>query len=75
MYMALLFEPAALLIGYLCKHITLRLVGEMLLIVNASHWTEIGVEMHAVLQKYFDIYEQCGACYEIMVYQFIALAQ
>jgi hypothetical protein len=31
--------------------------------------------MHAVLQKYFDIYEQRDACYEVTVYQVIALSQ
>jgi len=35
----------------------------------------MGVEMHAVLQKYFDIYEQRDSYYEVMVYQVIALSQ
>jgi hypothetical protein len=36
-YIALFFEPASVLIEYVCKHITMRLVGEMLLIVNAAY--------------------------------------
>lgn len=35
-YVALVFEPTCVLIGYVCKLMTLRLVAEILLIVNAS---------------------------------------
>ena len=35
----------------------------------------MGLEMHAVLQKYFDIYEQHDTCYEVMVYQVISTSQ
>jgi len=34
----------------------------------------MGVEMHAVLHKYFDVYEQLDARYEVMVYQVIAVS-
>jgi hypothetical protein len=40
--MALLFELPSVLIGYVCKHMTIRLVGDMSLTVNVAQLPDIG---------------------------------